>query len=100
MGHECRSVDAVEATPKVDNGIAEQPAKQLDLLYLPGAPGTKVLPKSLVLNGAPADAHAEAQPATGQQGNVGSLPGYQRRLPLREDQDSGGKPYPSVIPAR
>jgi hypothetical protein len=36
----------------------------------------------------------EAQPASGEQIDVGCLPGHQRGLTLRQDQHSGGEPDP------
>jgi hypothetical protein len=42
----------------------------------------------------PADSHAQAQPAPGQQVNVGRLPRHEPGLALREDQDAGGEADP------
>ena len=46
LGHEGGSVDPVEAAREVDDRFCEQPAEQLDLLLLPGAAGTEVLPRA------------------------------------------------------
>ena len=54
----------------------------------------EVLPEGVVLDVVPADPDAEAQPAAGEQIDVGRLPGHERRLALREDQDPGGEPDP------
>ena len=59
-----------------------------------GAAGTEVLTEGLVLDVVPADADAEAQPAAGQEIDVGRLPGHERGLALRQDQDPGGEPDP------
>ena len=72
------SVDPVESTGEVDNGFAEQSAKQLDLLLLPNAAGTEVLAQRLVLDVVPPDAHTEAQPAAGQEIDIGRLPRHER----------------------
>ena len=91
LRHECGSVDPVEAAREVDDRFGEQPAKQLDLLLLPGAAGTEVLPEGLVLDVVPADPHTEAQPTAGQEIDIGRLPCHERGLALRKDQDPGGE---------
>ena len=91
LRHECGSVNPVEAAGEVDDGFGEQPAKQLDLLLLPGAAGAEVLPEGLVLDVVPADPHTEAQPTAGQEIDIGRLPCHERRLALRKDQDPGGE---------
>src|SRR5688500_18210775 len=87
LGQECRPANPVEAAREVDDRFSEQPPEQLDLLLLPGAAGTEVLTERLVLDVIPADSHAEAQPAAGQEINVGCLPGHERGLALRKNQD-------------
>ena len=94
LRHEGGSVDPVEAAREVDDRLREQPPEQLDLLLLPGPAGTEVLPEGLVLDVVPADTHAEAEPATGQEVNIGRLPGHERGLALRKDQDPGGEADP------
>ena len=54
-----------------------------------GAAGAEVLSEGLVLDVAPADADTEAQPAAGQEIDIGGLPCHERGLALREDQDPG-----------
>jgi hypothetical protein len=63
LRHECGPVDRVEAAREVDDRFSEQSAEQPDLLLLPGAAGTEVLPEGLVLDVVPADSNAQAQPA-------------------------------------
>ena len=91
LRHECGSVNPVEAAREVDDGFGEQPAKQLDLLLLPGAAGAEVLPERLVLDVVPADPHTEAQPTAGEEIDIGRLPCHERGLALRKDQDPGGE---------
>ena len=76
---------------KSTTGSVNKPAKQLDLLLLPGAAGTEVLPEGLVLDVVPADPHAETQPTAGQEIDIGRLPCHERGLALRKDQDPGGE---------
>ena len=94
LRHQGSSVNPVEAAGEVDDGVGEQPAEQLDLLFLAGASAAEVLAQGLVLHRAPADPDPQTQPAAGEQIDVGCLPGHQRRLALRQDQDSGGEPDP------
>src|ERR1700716_3956553 len=79
----------MEGAREVDHRLCEQEAEKLDLLLLPGAAGTEVLPECLVLDVVPADPDTEAQPTTGEKINIGCLPCDERCLALREDQDSG-----------
>ena len=92
--HQGRPVHPVEAAGEVDDRLCEQPAEQADLLLLPGATGSEVLPEGLVLDVVPADPHPQAQPAPGQEVDVGRLACDERRLALGEDQDPGGKADP------
>src|SRR3954454_13619753 len=64
LRHERRSVHPVETPREVDDRLGEQAAQQLDLLLLPGATGTEVLPEGLVLDVVPAHPHTQAQPTT------------------------------------
>jgi len=57
------------------------------LFLLAGAAGAEVLSEGLVLDGAPADADAEAQPASGKEIDIGGLSCHEYGLALREDQD-------------
>src|ERR1700682_6710793 len=91
LGHERGSVDPVEAAREVDDGLCEQPAKELDLLLLAGGAGVEVLPEGFVLDVVPADPYAEAQSTAGQEVNVGRLTRDKRCLALRNDQDPGGE---------
>ncbi len=60
LRHEGGSVNSVETAGEVDDRLGEQPAKQLDLLLLPGPAGAEVLAEGLILDVVPADSHAEA----------------------------------------
>ena len=91
LRHESGSVNPVEPAREVDDRFSEQPAKQLDLLLLPGAAGTEVLPEGLVLDVVPADPYTEAQPTAGQEINIGCLPCHERCLALRKYKDPGGE---------
>lgn len=54
----------------------------------------KVLAEGFVLDKIPADPDTHPQPTTGQEIDIGGLPGNERRLALRKNQDSGGKTDP------
>jgi pimeloyl-ACP methyl ester carboxylesterase len=58
---------------------------------LPCTTSLIVLSERLVLDGVPADADAQSQPAAGQEGYIGCLPCHECRLPLGKDQDAGDK---------
>jgi len=92
--HQGGSIDSVEAAGEVDDRLREQPPEQLDLLLLPGAAGSKVLPEGLVLDVVPADPYSEAKPAAGKKVNIGRLACHERGLALRKDQDAGGEADP------
>ena len=83
------SINPVEASREVHDGIGEQPAEKLDLLLLSRTAPFEVLPEGLVLDVVPADPHTEPQPTAGQKVNVGCLPSHKRCLPLREHHDPG-----------
>src|SRR4051812_7945343 len=71
LGHERGPVHPIEAPREVHNRFCPQPAQQLDLLLLPDAAGTEVLPQGLVLDVVPAHPNAQAQPTTGQEIDIG-----------------------------
>jgi hypothetical protein len=88
LGHERRSVNAIEATRELDDGFCKQPAKERDLLFLPGPPGVEVLSEGIVLDVVPADPYTEAESTAGQEIDIGRLPRDERGLALRKDEDS------------
>ena len=59
-----------------------------------GAAGAEVLSEGLVLDVAPADADTEAEPASGEEIDIGGLSCHECGLALREDQDPGREPDP------
>ena len=69
--------------------LRPEAAQQFDLLGRPRAAVAEVLTKSLVLDGVPADADAQAEPATAEKIDFGRLLRDQRRLALRQDDDPG-----------
>ena len=92
FGTSAGAVDPIEAAREVDNRFGEQPAKQLDLFLLACPSGTKVLSQGFVLDLAPADANAQSKPTSRQQVDISGLACHERRLTLRQDQDSRGEP--------
>src|SRR5262245_38316538 len=69
--------------------VRPQPAEHIDLLLDPHAPVGELLVERLVLHPVAADTHAEAQPAPGEQVELGRLLGDEDGLTLRQDQDAG-----------
>jgi hypothetical protein len=70
------------------------PPQQLDLLVGPAAAGGEVLAQGLVLDPVPAQAHAQAQAAAGEQVDLGGLLGDQGGLALGQDDDAGDQLQP------
>ena len=83
--------DPVELAAEVHDRLGPQRAQDRDLLRAAAAPVLEGLVEGLELDGVPAHADAEAQPAPAEHVDLGRLLGHQRRLPLREDQDAGGQ---------
>ena len=74
---------------KVHRLVGPKLAHHLDLLGATGAAVLEVHAQGLVLDEVPADADAKAQPAATEDVYLGGLLGYQRRLPLGQDEDAG-----------
>lgn len=92
LRHESGAVDPIEAAREVHNRVGEQPAKQLDLLFLACASRTKVLSQCFVLDLVPTDANAQSKPTTRREIDIGGLTCHERSLALRQDQDPRREP--------
>ena len=88
-------VDPVKLAAEVHDLLGPQRAQDGDLLGAAAAAVVKGLVQGLELDGVPAHADSEAQPAAAQHVDLGRLLGHQRRLPLREDEDAGGQREPA-----
>ena len=84
-----RAVHDVEGSVERQRWRGPQPSEQLDLLVEAAPSLVEALSQRLVLDGVPADAHAEPEAALGEQIHLRRLLGGQRRLALREDDDPG-----------
>ena len=83
------SVTLCQRPVERDQVLGPQTAHQLDLLLGAAAPIMKILAERLVLDGVPAHADAEAEPAAAQHVHRGGLLRHERRLALRQDDDAG-----------
>ena len=86
--------DAVELPAEVDDRLGPQRAQDRDLLRAPTPAVVEGLVEGLELDGVPAHADAEAQPAAAQHVDLRGLLGDQGRLPLRKNQDARGQGQP------
>ena len=92
--------DLVPAAVVVDDGLRPQPPHEVDLLLEPPAAVVEVHAQSLVLDGVPADAEAEAETAARQHVDLRSLLRQEGRLPLPRDDDAGDELEAGATPAR
>ena len=74
---------------EVDDGLGPQAAHHGHLLVNAQSPGGEVGAHALVLDLVPADADAQAEPASRQKVDFGRLLGHQHRLSLREHEHTG-----------
>lgn len=81
--------DRVELAVEADDGLRPQPTQQFDLFVRSSATGVEVLTEGVVLDPVPAHPDADTEPVARQDRDVGGLPGEQRGLALREDEDAG-----------
>src|SRR5262245_35330430 len=88
-GIEAGMVDPVKLAPKVHHGLSPQGSHHRDLLGTPTPAVLEGLVEGLELDGVPAHADPEAQPAAAQHVDLSRLLRHQRRLALRKDQDAG-----------
>src|SRR5205085_1930233 len=93
-------VDRVPAAVERDRRLRPERAEQLDLLLAARAAVAERLAEGLVLDGVPADADPEPQPAAAEQVDLGGLLGHQHGLPLRQDQHTAAIRMPPIMPAR
>src|SRR5262245_23868697 len=74
---------------EVHHRLGPELAHDGDLLADAAAARVEILVEGLVLDGVPADAHAEAQPTAGQYVHRRGLLGHERGLTLGQDDDAG-----------
>jgi hypothetical protein len=79
-------LDVVEGAVDRDDGLVPEAAQHLDLLLEPAGAGGERRAERLVLDPVPPRAHPDAQPAAGQEGDLGGLLGDEGGLALGQDE--------------
>ena len=87
-------VHPIELALKRDLAVGPELVHQFDLLRLATPPHAPVLTQRLVFDGIPPRPNSQAQPAAGDDIELGRLFGNQGGLPLRQNQDPAGEADP------